>query len=225
MAAPTRQQRRRGALVTAVAAVVALLGLLAFILAEEAPRRTGTTDALLAVRLHVPPGDRACQPGQTLVAGTGAIRYFPNSTRRAGPLSVRVLDASGRRLLAGTTPAAVYGPAPVTTRIPTVRRTLRGVRVCVANVGRTTVDVFGAAATSRSAELPDIIQVTGFAELRFDYVTAKPESWASFAPTVAGRFGRVKATFFGGWTLWAAAALLLAVCVASVLYSGRELGR
>ena len=227
MAAPSRGRRRPSRVVLfAAAAAIGIVALLAAVLAQSAPRRTGTNDALVELRLHIPAGKRACQSGQTIPAGTGFVLFFPNTDgRQAGPLRVTIRNRSGTRI-AAVAPARPYGPAPLAVKIPTPERAIYDATVCIANRGDSLVDVFGAVAGEQSAQLPrGQEQVVAFAKIRFDYISADSRSWFDFAPTVAGRYGLVKATFFGDWTMWVALALLLFTCLGSVLYAGRELSR
>jgi hypothetical protein len=110
-------------------------------------------------------------------------------------------------------------------RVQPLQRALPDARVCVLNRGQRPVDVLGQAVGNPDAELPPATpQRAAFMKLRADYASA-PHSWLSFAPTAARRFPLVKAAFLGPWALWAALAVLLALCAGCVVYAARVTAR
>ena len=217
----------RRLLVAGLLVALGILGLLGKFLHESSFRRTATNDALLQIGAPVPPGRSICQPRQLVPAGTGIVLFFARSFGKvAGPLRINVRDEAGRVVTSGVTARRVFGLPVVGASLRPVRRTVRPARVCIRNTGAEPVDVIVAQTGSPSAELPPAPPLPyAYVKVRLDFLTAQPKSWWSFAPTVAGRFGLVKATFFGTWTAWVTLALLLVLCLGTVLYAARELGR
>jgi hypothetical protein len=213
--------------VAALVMALVIVGALVKLMSESSFRRTATNDALLTIGAHVPPHRSICQPRQIVPAGTGIVLLFARSFGKvAGPLRITVRDESGRVVTSGVTRRRVFGTPVTGAPLRTVRQTVRPARVCIRNMGAEPVDVMAAQTGSPSAELPPAPALPyAFVKVRLDFLTAQPKSWWSFAPTVADRFGNVKATFFGAWTAWVTLALLLVLCLGTVLYAARELGR
>jgi hypothetical protein len=217
---------RRAPLVAAAAGAVLILVALAALLVDSNHRVTSSADSPFGIPVHVDPGARVCQPRERLPAGTGFVLYHPVSKGAlAGPLRVVLQDRTGRVLSTSLTPAGRYGPGPGYARVGPVKSDLSDARLCIVNAGKVRVDIKGGLSATPRAELPKQRQYSQRIQLRLDYYTAAKKSWLSLSPQVADRYGLVKATFFGAWTFWLAMAALLAVCLGSVLYAGRELSR
>jgi hypothetical protein len=99
--------------------------------------------------------------------------------------------------------------------------------VCVMNDGHADTMLYGQ--TVGRADSSDYLPVGGFPEpwvrIRLDYSQASEKSWWSFAPTAAGRFGLIKATFLGSWTMWVVLAALLALALGTIWWAARVLSR
>ena len=92
-------------------------------------------------------------------------------------------------------------------------------RVCVVNRGASPVELDG---NQTAASAGFISAPPG--DIRVDFLGRGSESWWSFAPAVADRFGLRKASFFGDWTMWAVFLLVGLTWVAGLLLLRREAG-
>jgi hypothetical protein len=224
--------RMRVPLAIAAALAIVLVGAVVT-LSQRAPRLTGsnTTVERSGVSLGVPGrGGSRCQDDETVPAGTGRLRLFVNTIdRAAGPLEVTL--ATGGR--AGTPPRVV---ARATLRhpfrtgshevavAPRFATGLAGARVCFVNRGASAITlsgnrtpVMGSGANTNGERLAD--------DARVDYMYPESRSWWSMAGTIAQRFGLVKTSFFGTWTMWAVFAALALLWVGVVVLLLRVLPR
>jgi hypothetical protein len=64
-----------------------------------------------------------------------------------------------------------------------------------------------------------------YVRMRFEYELPDATTWWSFAPELAERFGLVKATFFGSWTMWVTLAALFALALGTIWWAARALAR
>jgi hypothetical protein len=197
------------------AAACLLLGLLALAagvvatLARSPQLRTGT-NGVVATRIggRELAGSTMCQSGESVPAGTGALRLWILTAEQAPPATV-VLRQDGRVVARGTA-MPVPQREVVTARIPRTTREYDDVDVCVAlGSGVPTVMVVG-------PRLPDTgaVRVNGRLRPRTSlpimYMAAGDGSWLSRAGTVSGRIGDGRGGWGGGWVAWAAALLVLA---------------
>jgi hypothetical protein len=214
-------------MVAAAVASGALLLAVALVLAKSGHHRTWTTGHARAVAPALPPKTEMCQAGQLLYEGTGRIGFHGQGI--AGPFEVSVLDAPDHVVARGRLPGGVFHPwnrTPV--RIPEIRRDIENATVCIRNAGEGTLLVYGQEVREPApgATLPtNVRQPPGIIALRLDYLEPRSRSWWSFAPEVADRYGLVKATMFGSWTLWAVVAALVALAIGAIWYTARALAR
>ena len=224
--------RMRVPLAIAAALAIVLVGA-AVTLSQRAPRLAGSNATVerSGVSLGVPGrGGSRCQDNETVPAGTGRLRLFVNTIdRAAGPLEITV--ATGGR--PGAPPRVV---ARATLRYPfrtgshevavapRFATGLDGARVCLVNRGLSAIalsgdrtPVLGSAANPYRAQLAD--------DPRVDYLYPEPRSWWAMAGTIAKRFGLVKTSFFGTWTIWAMFAVLAVLWVGVVALLLRVLPR
>jgi hypothetical protein len=211
----------------AAAATAALLIALAVDLLHASYHRTGANGRIRSTVVNMPAGGRLCQPGQLVEAGTGRVRFFAHGVGPVtGPLDVTI--ASGGRVISrGVARAQPAAPdqllaAPVTP----VRRKLTAATVCIVNRGRKT-QIFGepTAKPGATASLPSGDQPSPYVLVTLDFARAHKDSWLSFAPTVARRYGLVKATFFGTWTFWVAMVALLGLAIGTIWWVARVVSR
>jgi hypothetical protein len=218
----------------AIAAALAIVVAGAVVtLSQRAPRLTGS-NALVersGWEVFVPGRDgRRCQFGEFVPAGTGRLRLFVDTLGGpAGPLDVTIATA-GR---AGVPPRPVARgrlPYPFATGSygvavsPEFGTSLSGAQVCFVNHGRGAVGfagnksaVPGSGANLYGERLSD--------DGRIDYLYPESRSWWSLAGTIAKRFGLVKTSFFGTWTMWAVFATLTLLWVGVVALLLRVLPR
>jgi hypothetical protein len=196
----------------AIAAAVAIVmaGVIVT-LSQRAPRLTGSNAGVerSGVSLGIPGrGGMRCQDHQHVPGGTGRLRLFlGTSERSAGPLDVTI--ATGGRagvapqVVARGTVAGRFGPGTQFVALtPIFERPLHEARLCIVNRGPSAVTlsgdrtpVLGSGANSFGVRLED--------DARIDYMYPRDRSWWGLSGTVAARFGLVKTSFFGRWTMWA----------------------
>jgi hypothetical protein len=158
-------------------------------------------------------GAQACQT--SLVPDDAAIASLLVSTRRRPrpPLVLRIEDLKGGPLATGRIGAGAQGQVllPLTRTI----RDEQFTRTCVRNAGArgaSKVLLAGDIARPDTAARVDGRLTGGIVSVR--YVRPGHPSWWAMLPVVSTRFGLGKSSLFGGWTLAAAAAVLLALWVA-----------
>jgi hypothetical protein len=218
----------------AIAAALAIvLGGAAVTLSQRAARLTGSNAVVerSGVSLAVP-GRRGtrCQDNEHVPADTGRLRLFLNTIdRAAGPLEV-TLATGGRPGVPPRVVARATLPYPFRTGshelavTPRFATGLDGARVCFVNRGRSAIAlsgnrtaVLGSGANPYRQHLAD--------DPRVDYLYPEPRSWWAIAGTIAKRFGLVKTSFFGTWTMWAVFAALALLWIAVVALLLRVLPR
>jgi hypothetical protein len=185
--------------------------LLVVALSDSAPRRSGT-NAMVRVAgslVSVAPGKHLCQPGQVVPKDTAALRVFFRFRPRppGGPVDITVVHA-GRLIAAAHLPGGLRPGSP---RVPIARIAHdTSATLCFANRGTRTIQFAGnltpeyGGNNPAGAKLPDVVRV--------DYTRPGRETWWTFAPVVAQRFGLVKPSFVGSWTLYAALAAFALLC-------------
>jgi hypothetical protein len=131
-------------------------------------------------------GARACQAGETLPAGTSAIRLA--LVAEIGPRVTVTVTSSGGAAITHGTRSSKWTGASVTVPVERVSRTSAGAQVCfvlgrpletVAIVGRRTPAAV--ALTSGAQKLPG--------RMAIEYVRQSSTSWLSLAPSIARRMG------------------------------------
>ncbi len=150
-------------------------------------------------------GASFCQPGETLPAGTSAIR-FPLSSAYGPAMSVEV-RAAGALVTKGSRGGEWVGPTAIA--VGTVKRTVTDATVCL-KVGTVTEGTSlsgGKAGKGHRASLNG--RPTG-AATRIEYLRPGPKSWASLASSIAKRMGLGNASG-GEWIVFLLIALMLAV--------------
>jgi hypothetical protein len=213
-----RDPRRLTVAVLAVGTLL-LVALLAHALLGSGPRRYATNNALGSFTITVPAGKEICQPHQFVPAGAGRLAFpVDPSNQRPLPLAVTV-EAEGRRLLGTTVVAPKAGVARLT--LPPSSVDVADATICIRDRGGENL-VLPAAFTNQAnaAVSPGVPQP--LARLRFDWYGTHDQTWLSFSGTVAQRFGRAKASFFGSWTMWLCLALALGTSAAAVATMARE---
>jgi hypothetical protein len=153
--------------------------------------------------VRLPGHKRACQP-ESVPAQTAALRVFVGGS--GGPLDVDIRQ--GKRIVAQGSFGAVLDGLPATARLsPPLRTEIVAAEVCFRNRGRKTVRFAGDRTPIRfSAANPYGLLLDD--EPRIDSLRPGEESGWELAGTVAERFGRAKASFFGSWTIWAVLGLV-----------------
>lgn len=177
-----------------------LLAAVVVVLAQAAPRSAGSEDitSQLFVR-EVPPGERACLLDATVPAGTARVSAVLGTYGvPGGRVAVEAKGPGGQILVRGGLEPG-WREGPILIPFGPVPKTLESVEVCFINRGDKRFAVGGEPGSP------------GERQLAVDYVRAGEETWFQTAPRVIDRFGHGKAALLGGgWTLWAALALVLA---------------
>jgi len=202
-------------------------------LSRSSPRLAGSNAIVerSGVSLAVPPlGGVRCQDDEIVPRETAKLRlFFDTLDRPAGPVDVTI-STGGRpgvppRVVAHGRVAAPFRSGTQEVALsPRLSREVPGGRVCFVNHGRSAVTlsgnetpVSGSGANPSGSRLND--------EPRVDYLYAAPRSWWSMAPTVARRFGLVKTSFFGSWTLWAVFGVLALLWAGTIVLLWRVVPR
>ncbi len=191
--------------------LVLVAGALSIALSDWAPRRSGTNATVRKSGnlVAVAPGKRFCQAEAVVPKGTAALRTFfrfrPSGP--GGPVDITLRHAD--RVIASAHLPAGLSPGSPRASIARIRHETSS-RVCFANRGTRTVQFAGnltpetGGNNPAGAKLPDVV--------RIDYTRAGNETWWTFAPVVAERFGLVKPSFVGRWTMYAALAAFALLC-------------
>ena len=217
--------------ILAAAATAVLAVALVLVLSQSSHHRTGSNGAPPVTQVALPAGGELCQGGEFVPPETGRITLHPaDAGGVVGPLTVTATTSDGELLGRGRVAPRDYGSeASVATEFePVETGTLEAV-VCIRNEG----GVDGALRGDSHPAQAGAALLTGgpnpgpspYVRMRFDYEFPEASSWWSFAPEIAERFGLVKATFFGSWTLWVTVAALLALALATIWYAARALAR
>jgi len=178
---------------------LAFVAALAVILATGGPGLAGSSgvrpDAFVVT---LPPGQSACQAGQSLPPGASSAQLVVGTwARPTGTIALRA--TKDREVVARGSITAPSGIVNVP--IKPVSRGTEGVVLCLRNVGPGPIALAGR---------PDIgaISVTGrkatiAAALSVLYPSSGDLSWTDQAGSIAERFSRVRWAPFGSATLWA----------------------
>lgn len=207
------------------AGVLAVLVVLVTVLSQTDTRLAGTNvqTSVSGVALSVYPDRRRCQL-QDLPEAAAAVRVFarPLWESATGPVDVVVLE--GRQELARARIATV------TVSDASVKATLDRVtdeevidaRVCFINRAPTPVEFAGHVTPVLGG--PANLGRQVFADdIRVDFLRKEKESWWALTPSVADRFGLIKGSLVGSWTLWALFALIGAGWVVTLRFLERVL--
>ncbi len=208
----------------AAIAATLVVALLVVVLSASDRRRAGTNAFVResGVALRLLPGERRCQR-QDVPADAAAVRLFADPfVFKGGPLEVTVAKG-GRPLSRGRLASASEGPTELRLEPATEAESL-GARVCTANRGVTPIELDGNQTPPGGSSLSVLFVGQELApdDVRVDFLRSGSESWWSFAPAVADRFGLRKASFFGAWTMWAVFALVGLTWVAGLVLLRRE---
>jgi hypothetical protein len=163
----------------------------------------------------------ACQ-AESVPSETDSLRVYAGvPAGRAGPLDVTI--RRGGRIVSSATFGVVRDGRPATAELsPPVSEEIVPAEVCFRNRGRATVRFAGdRTAVKFSGANPYGLEFGD--EPRIDYLRSGEESGWGLAGTIDDRFGRVKASFFGSWTMWAVFALVGVSWVAAVVLMLRRL--
>jgi Predicted membrane protein (DUF2142) len=171
----------------------------------------------------LPPGGQACTGApESIPAGTGVV-VVRSSISQAGPLDV-ALVAGGRTIDRGRRTAA-YESGDTDVRLAAPVHAARRAVVCVRNGGRRPLGLLGTPAGPAPHVRIDGRPVDAL--IRLEYRGANRVSWWSRIGGILDRFPDGKASFIGRWTLWLAAALVLAAIalgIYALLRAGRSRG-
>jgi len=208
-------------LVAAVAVSLVLVGL-AVVLTPSQPRLAGSNGVTpAAFTVVVPAGATVCQEGQTVPAGTGALRFLAGTyDLPGGPVAVRIQTA-GRTVTAGARSAA-FGNGEL---VVPVRRVAEGVspaRVCLRNGGRGRLALAG---LPNPGAGPVVAGRPQDGPATIEFLRAGNRSGWALIPSVAERAGRARGGLTSGWAFWGALVLLAAawgVAIAVVVRGGRS---
>ena len=130
---------------------------------------------------------------------------------RPGPrVDVEMQTLDGRTFARGTVPAGYRSTGPIPERVAVGHVTTRApMRVCLRNAGPTSVAVYGngdlASRTSRIVLDGKPLGV----DMALSFEHAEPRSAVSILPSMLGRASLWRAGWFGAWTYWVLAAVVL----------------
>ena len=192
-------------LAAAVAGAVVILLLCATYSLEVQPRIAGSNAvAPLFAAVKLSPGTEHCQHLPHLPSKLRRVRVFPTGVRPPGRLRVTLSDASGT-IAEGVNTDVVNGTIPI--RLDRLTRRAHPAQICLANTGSGQIVLAGeekrvgaqGGITAKRQRFASVV-----------YLRAGSSNWAGRAGAISDRFGGANQGAFGGWSLWAAAALLIA---------------
>jgi hypothetical protein len=188
-----------------VAAVLTLLAV-GLVLSGSPVTVAGTNSVPVLSKLgSVKGGERGCQPGGTVPAGTSAVRL--SLAANTGPRVSVTIDSGTTRVTHGAA-AAGWGIAEsVTVPVQRVRRAVANTRLCL-SLGPAVEPVVVNGAVEQVTTAAG--SARNFERFRIEYLRPGRESWWSLASSVARRMGLGHAPS-GTWIVFAELALMLAV--------------
>jgi hypothetical protein len=204
-------------------ALIAVAAALILDMSGRAPRGAGSDHASPIVFVATVPGrGTLCQPAAELPDDAARVQILIGTYGRPLPdLRLSFLDRANTEVASGHLPAGGR-EGVVSLPLTHARRAPAATSACLRIGGSYQVALAGeAGAVNPNSEVIDGRQQPGRMSLL--YFRPGQESWWSLLPELTRRFGLGKASFFGTWTLPAAALLLLGVWVAAVRLLLREL--
>jgi hypothetical protein len=197
----------------ALAAGLALLAVALVIVLSGSPQvlaGTNGIEPLGNVLASVPGGGSACQAGETLPAGSSAIRLSLGAT--AGPRVAVAVRSNGEVVAHGVSAPGWLGDV-VTIPVEPLGRAVRDATVCFAFAGAyERVSFFGARTPARGAARSGKGLLPG--RVAVEYVRSGRSSWWSLALSVARRMGLGRARA-GTWIALFVGALMAAAIAAA----------
>ena len=218
-----RRALDRRALVCLVLGLLVLAGGLLAALSHSAQRRTGTNGVwpqLVAGQLAA--GQRACQDGELLPAGSAEAQVVVQPLQAVGPRVAVTLSHGGVALARASALVAAREGTTLHVPLQPRPRDLDGVTICLtAGAGGQGVALIGGPTPPGTGGLTIAGQGTG-ASLAIGYMAAGTSSWWGHASAVADRMALGRGSWGGRWIVWLAGLLLLAslVLVGGVLVRG-----
>jgi hypothetical protein len=190
-------------LAAAVAGAAVILLLCATYSLEVQPRIAGSNGvAPLFAAVKVSPGTEHCQHIPHLPAKLNRIRVFPTGVRPPGALRVTLSDASGI-FAEGVNRDVVNGTIPI--RLDRLTRRAHPGEICLTDIGSGQIVLAG---EEKRVGTQGGVTATRKRVASVVYLRAGSSKWAGRAGAISDRFGGANQGAFGGWSLWAAAALL-----------------
>lgn len=208
------------------AAALAVVVALAIVLAHGSSRLLATnfTTIQLDAGVIVRAGATACQPRQVVPKAAAQVRMYMSTAGHPGPpVAISIRDRAAT--VSEGSHAGGYVDQAIVVGLRPLDRTLARATVCIANRGSSDVAVLGAR-TART----DAARLTRGGNPKHSiawlgWFRAHSPSRFSKLGAFAERAGLVKTSFFGAWTFWAGAALLLLAGAAAVRTVLREAPR
>jgi hypothetical protein len=186
---------------------LALVAIAMAIVLSGSPIRVIATDGVTPQFIvgYIPGYTRTCQGGETIPAGTSAVRFGLDAAI-GPPVTVTVLSAG--RLITHGTRGAGWAGGDVTVAVARVRREIAGATVCFAfGHSREVIAAFGEHTGTAVAALSAGRPLRGRVVL--EYLAPGGRSWWSSALSVARRIGLGRAPS-GTWIVLVLAALMAA---------------
>jgi len=216
----------RRALACLLLGLLALGAGLALALSHAAQPRTGTNGVWPQFPLGgLGRGQRLCQDGELLPAGTARLQLVLQPVQPVGPRIAVTLSRGGRTLARSSMLVAARNGAATGAPLRPLSRDLDGVRVCLAVQGRGQVGLIGGPTPPGGGELTVDGRRSG-ASLPLTYFAAGRASWWSRAGAVADRMALGRGDWARpprNWTPWAVGALLAGALALVVLVLVRSL--
>jgi hypothetical protein len=194
--------------------VALVLTALVAVLSQRHQRLAGSNSkvGISAYAVPVRAGAARCQGGEVITKDASALRLFAGTYGKPGSALQITITGTRGELMHARVPAG-YRSGPLRVPIERVARADASATLCLRNLGKDPVRFAGnltpfLGATQHPGRLPD--------EIRVDYLRKGRESWWGVAPAIAPRFGLVKTSFFGSWTLWSALSLVALSSMAAI---------
>jgi hypothetical protein len=202
------------------AAILALAVLIGFVTSgSERHQLASNLVRPLSFVTDIPPGGKACQVGENVPQGTGAVRFAIGTYGRPGPaLTVRLRRKGGPVLEGRTSGGWNQGFVDVPLDRPADRA--MGFRLCLENAGTGRITVGGENNPHSLKAFVDGRVTRG--RMRVEYAEPEPASWWAFFPRLADRVAAVRNTAPGSLSLWLWVVLGTGVLTAAVVLVLRE---
>jgi hypothetical protein len=211
---------RRLPLVAALAGLIGIAAALVVVLAQErVPVTGGNNEFTGSPQFGIVPGQDACQPDETVPAGTAVVRL--RAAAQGAPGALRLQVRAGDRVLASGLQRWDGAMRDLDFALdPEVRRPAVA-EICLRNVGTAMTAIWSFARTTGSAYKAE--GPFGY-RFRTQYLGRAPESRLGGAETTVRRMATARGSLLDGWAPWGALVSMLAL-VAVVLAAARGLAR
>lgn len=208
-ARPSAGTRDRRAIACLVLGLLALAVGLVATLSHTSQRRSGTNGVWPTFEVgQAAPGQRACQGGELLPAGTSAVMLVLQPLQAVGPRVAVTLSRHGRTLDRTSVLVSARRGTVATAPIEPPARDLDDVEVCLTIGPHGHVTLVGGPTPPDAGSLTVDGEATG-SSLPFTYLHSGTKSWWQHASTVADRMALGRGDWGGRWVVWLVGTLLI----------------